>query len=307
MKIKTPLAFRILKTTFSFYLLVAIVLTAVQMTTEWVKTKNFLNESLYEAGNSAKRGMTLAVWDLDYIQIDEIANGVIALPFVTGLEVRDIKLSKSYGIKGDIEKNYRLKHTAEEDVIYDIGVMKVYSSSKVIFSWVKGTYISIIVNAVIKTLALWLIMLGVGKRLITKPLGTFVKTHNAIDLENLSDACKIDLEDMEPTELKVMETSFNQMLDKLVESKRQLDALNQSLEEKVTERTASLQAALDEITTLKGILPLCCFCKKVRDDAGYWEQVDVYIRKYTQADISHSICPECAQTHYPGIYGSTES
>ncbi len=59
-----------------------------------------------------------------------------------------------------------------------------------------------------------------------------------------------------------------------------------------------LQDALSEIKTLRGILPICSFCKKIRDDKGYWEQVDVYIHKYSQADISHSICPECAKEHY---------
>jgi hypothetical protein len=46
-----------------------------------------------------------------------------------------------------------------------------------------------------------------------------------------------------------------------------------------------LKIALAEVKTLRGILPLCSFCKKIRDDKGYWEQVDVYIRKYSQADI----------------------
>jgi PAS domain S-box-containing protein len=62
-----------------------------------------------------------------------------------------------------------------------------------------------------------------------------------------------------------------------------------------------LQKALKEIKTLRGILPLCSFCKKIRDDKGYWEQVDVYIYKHLQADISHSICPECAKEHYPDL------
>jgi len=60
-----------------------------------------------------------------------------------------------------------------------------------------------------------------------------------------------------------------------------------------------LQKALDEITTLRSILPLCSYCKKIRDDKGYWEQVDVYIHKHLQTDISHSVCPECAKEHYP--------
>jgi PAS domain S-box-containing protein len=63
-----------------------------------------------------------------------------------------------------------------------------------------------------------------------------------------------------------------------------------------------LGKALKEIKTLKGILPLCSFCKKIRDDKGYWEQVDVYIHRYSEADISHSICPECMKKHYPDEY-----
>ena len=59
--------------------------------------------------------------------------------------------------------------------------------------------------------------------------------------------------------------------------------------------------AEEEIRTLRGILPLCSFCKKIRDDKGYWEQVDVYIFKHSQADISHSVCPECVKKHYGDV------
>jgi PAS domain S-box-containing protein len=62
-----------------------------------------------------------------------------------------------------------------------------------------------------------------------------------------------------------------------------------------------LQDALKEIKALRGILPLCSFCKRVRDDQGYWEQVDIYLQKHSIADISHGICPKCAKEHYPDI------
>ena len=75
------------------------------------------------------------------------------------------------------------------------------------------------------------------------------------------------------------------------------------LKQAETDREAAikkLEKALSEIKTLRGILPLCSFCKKIRDDKGYWEQVDVYIKKHSEADISHSVCPECVKKHYPG-------
>jgi PAS domain S-box-containing protein len=62
----------------------------------------------------------------------------------------------------------------------------------------------------------------------------------------------------------------------------------------ITER----KRAEEEIKQLRGILPICSFCKKIRDDKGYWEQVDVYIDKHSQADFSHSICPDCMKEHF---------
>lgn len=60
-----------------------------------------------------------------------------------------------------------------------------------------------------------------------------------------------------------------------------------------------LTEAQDEISALKGILPLCSFCKKIRDHKGEWEQVDAYIRQHSDADVSHTVCPECMRKHYP--------
>lgn len=62
-----------------------------------------------------------------------------------------------------------------------------------------------------------------------------------------------------------------------------------------------LKKALSEIKTLSGLLPLCSHCKKVRDDKGYWNQIDAYIRQHTDADFTHSICPECAEKYYPDL------
>ncbi len=60
-----------------------------------------------------------------------------------------------------------------------------------------------------------------------------------------------------------------------------------------------LQVALAEVTTLRGIIPICASCKKVRDDKGYWNQIESYIRDHSEADFSHGICPECAKELYP--------
>jgi len=60
-----------------------------------------------------------------------------------------------------------------------------------------------------------------------------------------------------------------------------------------------LQKALGEIKTLTGLLPICANCKKIRDDKGYWNQIEVYISEHSQAEFSHGICPQCAKKLYP--------
>jgi FixJ family two-component response regulator len=63
-----------------------------------------------------------------------------------------------------------------------------------------------------------------------------------------------------------------------------------------------LQDALDQIKTLNGLLPICASCKKIRDDSGYWNQLESYVEKHSGAQFSHSICPECMQKLYPAYY-----
>jgi len=62
-----------------------------------------------------------------------------------------------------------------------------------------------------------------------------------------------------------------------------------------------LQKALEEIKTLSGIVPICVNCKKIRDDGGYWSQVESYVAKHTEARFSHSLCPECMKKLYPEV------
>lgn len=63
-----------------------------------------------------------------------------------------------------------------------------------------------------------------------------------------------------------------------------------------------LQDALAKVKTLSGLVPICASCKKIRDDKGYWNQIESYIEKHSTAEFSHGICPECARKLYPQLY-----
>lgn len=59
-----------------------------------------------------------------------------------------------------------------------------------------------------------------------------------------------------------------------------------------------LQKALAKVKTLSGLLPICASCKNIRNDGGYWSQIEVYVRDHSDAEFSHSLCPPCARTLY---------
>lgn len=74
-------------------------------------------------------------------------------------------------------------------------------------------------------------------------------------------------------------------------------------QEQLAAKVRELSQALEQIKTLQGILPICSFCKKIRNDQGYWDQVESYIARHSDAHFSHSICPECMKRHYPEYVG----
>jgi len=68
-----------------------------------------------------------------------------------------------------------------------------------------------------------------------------------------------------------------------------------------------LRYTLKEVKELRGILPICSSCKKIRTDQGYWQNVDEYISQHTKAEFSHGLCNECAMKLYPQYYLKDES
>lgn len=79
---------------------------------------------------------------------------------------------------------------------------------------------------------------------------------------------------------------------------RQKAIIKQQLKEN-EEKNEILKKQLDEIKTLRGLLPICASCKKIRNDDGLWEAVEMYIHKHSEADFTHSICPVCLKKLYP--------
>ena len=69
------------------------------------------------------------------------------------------------------------------------------------------------------------------------------------------------------------------------------------LRQTISARVQELETALSQVKQLQGLLPICSYCKKIRDDQNYWQQVDSYISSHSQVAFSHSVCPGCYQTY----------
>lgn len=158
------------------------------------------------------------------------------------------------------------------------------------------------------------------QRIITRPILSLIATVRKISREK-NYALRADKTACD--EIGVLIDGFNDMV-------HEIQSRDMYLEEKVLRRTAELktandnlvaemqqrreverdreklitelQQALHEVKTLSGLLPICCSCKKIRNDQGYWLQIETYVQEHSNAEFSHGICPECAKKLYPEFY-----
>jgi signal transduction histidine kinase len=92
-------------------------------------------------------------------------------------------------------------------------------------------------------------------------------------------------------ELRLQNQELERLNAQLTATKDNLESANKELEQ-----------ALINIKQLSGMLPICASCKKIRNDKGYWEQIEAYFQDHSEVEFSHSICPECVEKLYPGIF-----
>ena len=121
------------------------------------------------------------------------------------------------------------------------------------------------------------------------------------------------VEDLTREKIQLRENEIlRQELEKRVERRTaELGKTNEKLTQEVAERkraeqnlekvVVELQQALGQVKKLSGFLPICASCKKIRDDKGYWQQIEQYITEHSEALFSHGLCPECAKKLYPEL------
>ncbi|BDD88380.1 hypothetical protein DPPLL_27450 [Desulfofustis limnaeus] len=152
-----------------------------------------------------------------------------------------------------------------------------------------------------------------GKRWIFEPL--YHIRAKALQIAGNTSHLGEQIEEPEGRELAELTRTFNTMSDQLrrehdlleervAKRTEQLSRVNRQLRREIIERQeviARLNVSLQEIKTLQGILPICSYCKNIRDDKGSWKRLEAYIEEHSDAAFSHGICQECAHKHFPDM------
>jgi signal transduction histidine kinase len=261
--LKNSITTQLLRVVFSIYVFIASTLTIIHMTAEYAKEQDAIFEDLMVLQKTFEPGLARAMWNLNDKQINAIAQSFLDMPIVTGILILDDEheILTSLGIINQ-QQDYLIgtyfpsKLVFNTDIYFSrnntkVGNISLYSNADIILEKVGYGFAFIILNAIIKTLALWIIFLWVGKKLLSNPLFEFVETIRKIDPDKINKTEKVTIygnETLIPEhEFMVLQHSFNRLIDELVDARLKIEAQNYDLERRVEQRTTDLEQANQQI------------------------------------------------------------
>jgi len=247
----TLISRKLLRVVFTLYLALTITMTAFQFSAEYVRIKKTLLDELYLLCENVEQPIAANLWQLDTHQLNTLADSMINIPAVQGVDIIDIKNQSIIERRTYLDNtkplslfsiDQKLKWT-EGNQETPLGQLRIYSSSTVIFDRLMFSFTLIIINAVIKTLVLWYLFLWAFKRFLSSPLQRLMAQIDQIHLEDISKQ-RINLEISDHNELQVLQEKINTMLA-TIEYDRRLMVINEEqrlalLEAEVASRTQEL-------------------------------------------------------------------
>ncbi|KPA17167.1 multi-sensor hybrid histidine kinase [Candidatus Magnetomorum sp. HK-1] len=304
--IRNSIATELLRIVFGLYLVIAIGITLGHMVMEYSYQKKNISSDLEKIQKTFERSIAIEMWQWNQHVLHSTVEGMLEIPVIVGVKLQNMK-GKNIAVGGIINHGNKISNvslqvnlsgiTKEEFTInneeiyrFDVfmhkfkilypkdneliplGEATIYSNSSVIFRTVKLEFLMLIINAVLKTIALWLIFMYFSSLLLRRPLADFISATENVSLENL-DTFLVEIKTSDHNELKLLEKSFNSMICNLNESivERELAEAALQKEKELTEIAFnSLQDTffLFDVTNGKAIR----WNKTFNDISGYTDE-----------------------------------
>jgi len=281
--VKQGLSRKLLARVLSVYFVLTLIVTAGQVFTEYLNAKSHIEDELKTLKNTFSTSLTRAIWELNTPQAKSIAVGLMELPIVEGVQIRDensnyiADLGRTSKLVGEaITKGVVRDHAGGTfgysfPLIFEfsgrtslVGDVTLYSSSAIIFSRIEVGILFLIGNAIVKTAFLVFLFMSAFRTMLTNPLNELTQQITDFNLDD-PESSKLDLSITEDNELKILETSYNKLIDEMIEfqsklagtqselqqANQRLDDQNISLEEEVAKKTATLSRIMLDLEQQK--------------------------------------------------------
>ena len=281
--VKQGLSRKLLARVLSVYFVLTLIVTTGQIFTEYLNAKSHIESELKTLKNTFSTSLTRAIWELNTPQAKSIALGLMALPIVEGVQIRDenskyiADLGRTSKLIGEsITKGVVKNHSGGTfgysfPLIFEfsgrtslVGDVTLYSSSAVIFGRIEVGIFFLIGNAIIKTAFLVFLFMSAFRNMLTNPLNELSQQITEFSLDD-PESSKLDLNIQDDNELKLLETSYNKLIDEMIEFQTKLagtqselqqanfmlDDQNISLEEEVAKKTATLSKIMLDLEQQK--------------------------------------------------------
>jgi signal transduction histidine kinase len=254
------LSAQLFKLIFGLYCLIAVSVTTIQIIEEYRYTQDIITEELKSYEKIFGPVLAKALWNLDREQVNDIMQGFSEVPVIVGIEIQRLQDNKLVPFS---EKNLNKNNPTINNqfsysfpITYNVagmdhslGQSTIYSDSSVVFDRVKLGFSFLILNAVIKGIALWIIFWWVSKKLLIAPLNILTRSISDVKFDNLS-SFHIDLKIKNENELSIIENAFNNMVLELSKAKQHVNDFNKSLEKEVKRRTIELEKSKNDAEAL---------------------------------------------------------
>lgn len=254
--VENSISTRLLRSVLSIYFVLTLSVTAVHIAIEYYSAKGDVHDVLVASGATFHDILAADMWNYNYDQLSITAESMMRLPFITGIEVsipEEATISfpnsrvtqETFSIDAFFWHEFELTYM-ENKTLNHIGKVRIYSDTSVVLDQIDSGLYTLIINAIIKTIALVLLVTVVFKRLLTQPLGKLAKHAESIDTEN-SEYEPITVAENPKDELGLLQNSMNRMLSKTTDTLKKLEGANKDLERRVVARTQKLREAVAQL------------------------------------------------------------